>query len=113
LWGWVCGHPYLERRTLHDLASKVFTLEEWVSSAARDDGPFGEHLRRLWVALDRDPALREVVRVLLVENRTPDDFSFYRLRAGGLLTGDCPERAQARCPLYKAYLQRRLEPSRS
>src|SRR5581483_3958859 len=38
------GQPYLTRRGLHELASRNLSFSEFESQAARDEGPFGDHL---------------------------------------------------------------------
>jgi DNA-binding winged helix-turn-helix (wHTH) protein len=106
--GLVCGHPYLVRRGLHELATRGITLDELEAEADRDDGPFGDHLRRLLVSLNQDAALCEVVRGLIAGRSCPTAESFYRLRGAGVVVGDAAQEARLRCRLYANYLTRRL-----
>jgi DNA-binding SARP family transcriptional activator len=99
----VGGHPDLVRRGLQELASGM-TLETLEATAARDDGPFGFHLRRLLHALGQDPHLCAVVLDLLRAEKKPDLGSFYRLHSAGVIAGDEPTAARPRCGLYAFYL---------
>src|SRR4030095_4922623 len=61
----VGGHPYLVRRGLHELAAHGAGLAAFEATADRDEGPFGDHLRRILVLLAQDAALCEIVRGVL------------------------------------------------
>src|SRR5207302_734254 len=43
----VGGQPYLTRRGLHELAAHHVKFYDFANQASRDEGPFGDHLRRL------------------------------------------------------------------
>ncbi|HLK59527.1 MAG TPA: AAA-like domain-containing protein [Chthonomonadaceae bacterium] len=101
----VGGHPYLIHRGLYELAAQRLCFAELMAKAARPDGPFGDHLKRLLNDLCRDNELCEGVRSVL-QNRprlTANDFC--RLKSAGVLKGDGPENAEFRCPLYRDYLE--------
>lgn len=102
------GHPYLVRRGLYELVSEDCPLVTLEARAAHDEGPFGDHLRRLLVSLAQDSELGEVVRGLLRGRPCPTAESFYRLRTAGLVTGDTARDARLRCQLYTAYLETQL-----
>lgn len=104
----LCGQPYLVRRGLHELASGNLTFAELVAHADRDEGLFGDHLRRMLVLLAKDPELQEVVRGVLRGQPCPDAPSFYRLRSAGVVKGDSPHDARLRCGIYAAYLRQHL-----
>jgi len=104
----VNGHPYLVRRGLHEMTSRGMELSALEAQLDRDEGIFGDHLRRLLLSLSRDPALSEVVRGVLAGQACPTPESFYRLRSAGLLAGDSPREARPRCQLYANYLGRHL-----
>lgn len=107
------GQPYLVRRGLDELTVYPMGMDAFEAQAVRDDGLFGDHLRRILVTLSQDPALMEAIRVLLRSQRqnepaviaAPD---FYRLRSTGILAGDSPSTARPRCQLYTTYLSRHL-----
>ncbi len=101
------GQPYLTRRGILDL-KRGETMDELVVVADTDDGPYGDHLRRILVLLARDPRIRSVVEGLLRGEPIPDANSFYRLRSGGLVVGGSAHDARFRCGIYQSYLERHL-----
>jgi hypothetical protein len=104
----VAGQPYLSRRGLHELASRKLSFDDFESQAARDEGPFGDHLRRLLVSLAQDPILCDIVRGLLTGRRGANPEAFYRLRSSGVVVGDSAKEMKPRCKLYALYLTRHL-----
>jgi class 3 adenylate cyclase len=104
----VHGHPYLVQRSLHELAATGLPVAEFEQLALSNEGPLGDHLRRLLMLLAREPRLREAVVAILRGEPLADTDSFYRLRSAGLITGDAPRLAQPRCRLYTAYLEQHL-----
>jgi len=104
----VGGHPYLVRRGFHEMTTNGIRLDAFAAEADRDEGPFGDHLRRILVLLARDPALGEVVRGILRGEPCPTVEDFYRLRSAGVMAGDSPQDVQPRCQLYATYLKRHL-----
>src|SRR5262249_17398779 len=105
----VGGQPYLVRRGLNDLAQGTVTFADFTAHADRDEGVFGDHLRRMLVLLAKDPALTEAVRGMLDGELCPSTASFYRLRSAGVLKGDAPTEAKIRCNIYARYLKDRLQ----
>jgi len=103
------GQPYLVRLGLNELTAGNVTFAQLLVGAARDEGIFGDHLRRLLVVLARDPELADAVRHVLQGRPCPSDASFYRLRSAGVLKGDVPARAQIRCEIYASYLKPHLK----
>jgi hypothetical protein len=104
----VNGHPFLVRRGLYEMANKKTDLAAFEAQADRDEGIFGDHLRRILVLLAKDPALTEVVRGLLRGKPCPTPESFYRLRSSGVIMGNSQSDVQLRCQLYASYLKRHL-----
>jgi hypothetical protein len=104
----VGGHPYLVRRGLHELVTRSEGMSTFAAQTDRDEGVFGDHLRRILVLLAKSPELMEIVRGLLQGRPCPSLDSFYRLRTAGLLTGDSPHDARPRCQVYETYLKRHL-----
>jgi hypothetical protein len=102
------GQPFLTQRGLHQMTEKSLSFPEFAAGAARDDGPYGDHLRRIFVSLSQEPALCEVVRdVIAGRNSTAAD-PFYRLRSSGIVAGECARDMKLRCQLYEQYLGRQL-----
>ena len=104
----VGGHPYLVRRGLHEMATGRTGLSAFEAAADRDEGPFGDHLRRILVLLAQDPALCDVVRDILRGRSCPGSEPFYRLRSAGLISGESSHDVRPRCRLYETYLTRHL-----
>jgi DNA-binding SARP family transcriptional activator len=102
------GHPYLVQRALYEMAKRGVGIADLEAEADRDEGIFGDHLRRILVLLARDPELSEVLRGLLRGLPCPTVESFYRLRSAGVVTGDSARDARPRCRLYQLYLDRHL-----
>jgi len=103
----VNGQPYLTRRGLDEMTQHEWSFAEIESRADREDGPFGDHLRRLLASLVHSPEMAATVRNLL-QGTPPERNHFYRLRSGGVLAGQAADEARLRCPLYAAYLKRHL-----
>jgi hypothetical protein len=104
----VGGHPYLVRRGLHEFATKKMSFDAFETMAPRDEGIYGDHLRRILVLLAKDPFLANVVKGLLHEQPCPSPESFYRLRSAGVIMGNSPTDARPRCRLYTMFLRRHL-----
>jgi DNA-binding SARP family transcriptional activator len=106
--GIVGGHPGLAHAGLRELASGAITLDDLARTATREDGPFGPHLRRMLSLLLRDATLGRAAKELITSAARPDEETFLRLRAAGVITGDSARTASVRCPLYAEYLEPRL-----
>jgi DNA-binding winged helix-turn-helix (wHTH) protein len=106
-YGLVGGHPFLVRRGLYEMA-RGMALTEFESQSDRDEGPFGNHLRRIMVTLSKDGALMDVMRGVLEGRPCPTPESFYRLRSAGLITGNSARDPHPRCLLYSAYLKQHM-----
>jgi hypothetical protein len=102
------GQPYLTRRGFYELTNQGKSVDRLIEVAESDEGPFGDHLRRILVLLARDEKLLEVVRNFVHGQPIPDPTSFYRLRSGGLIVGASAQDARFRCNIYRAYLARHL-----
>jgi DNA-binding SARP family transcriptional activator len=104
----VNGQPYLVRRGLHEMATRGLEIGALEAQADRDEGIFGDHLRRMLVLLAREPELCAAVREVLRGQPCPTAESFHRLRSAGVLTGESAQDVWPRCQLYRNYLERHL-----
>ena len=104
----VGGHPYLAQRGFYEMARHGLTGAALAAQADHEEGVFGDHLRRLLFALERDAALCEALRGVLRGEPGLTPANFYRLRSAGVLSGDEPSAARPRCELYARYLKKRL-----
>lgn len=102
------GHPYLVRRALHEMVTCGLSFDAFEATAGRDDGPFGDHLRRMLVLLARDTVLADITRAILSGHPCPTSEAFYRLRSAGVMSGDTQAELRPRCRLYADYLKRHL-----
>jgi len=102
----VGGQPYLTRRGLNELASRKLRFSDLAARAADEDGPFGDHLRRLLISLAEDSALQEAVKGMLAGKHNTSQETFYRLRSSGLVVGESARDMRPRCKLYALYLMR-------
>ncbi|MBX7218657.1 MAG: AAA-like domain-containing protein [Blastocatellia bacterium] len=104
----VGGHPYLVRLGLHEMVAHHLHPEEFYAQAEANDGPLGDHLQRMLLALNQDPGLLELVRSLVQGQVATDTKGFYRLRSAGLVKGDAAEQMSLRCQLYVNYFKQHL-----
>ncbi|MGB6200972.1 MAG: AAA-like domain-containing protein [Candidatus Acidiferrales bacterium] len=113
----VGGSPYLVRRGLQELkalapsAGDAGSLEAFENVADQDEGPFGDHLRRILVTLAKNTALTEAVRQVLGAAGAKASISmddFVRLRSAGVMTGASSNEVMPRCELYRKFLLRHL-----
>lgn len=104
----VGGHPFLSRRGLQELSKPGVSMESFEPSASRDEGPFGDHLRRMLVLLAKDAELCAAVRGVLAGHPGMSRDAFFRLRSAGVLAGDSAEESRLRCGVYAAYLKRQM-----
>lgn len=104
----VGGHPFLVRRSLYEMTANHLTLDQFIDLVQRDEGIFGDHLRRLIFLLNKDPELKAVVKGVLNGGPCGSDESFNRLRNSGLFAGGSMAKAAPRCQLYADYLRDHL-----
>ncbi|HKV07360.1 MAG TPA: AAA-like domain-containing protein [Thermoanaerobaculia bacterium] len=104
----VGGHPYLLRQALYVLATERWTLARLREEAPKDNGPFGDHLRRHLWALHQNERLKTVVAQIARGAGCEDETLFQRLSAAGLVSGETRAEARLRCDLYQQYFSRHL-----
>jgi len=104
----VGGQPYLVQRGLNEMVTHQGDIGTLEAQADRDEGPFGDHLRRMLVVLAKDADLLEVVRGILRGTPCPTAEHFYRLRSAGIMIGESSRDAHPRCGVYTSYLERHL-----
>jgi serine/threonine protein kinase/class 3 adenylate cyclase len=102
------GQPYLTRRGLNEMASRATDFRSFETQACRDEGPFGDHLRRILFSLAQDSNLCSTVRGVLAGRHSAPNEEFYRLRSAGIMSGESAREIRPRCALYERYLSRHL-----
>ncbi|MBD2678707.1 MULTISPECIES: AAA-like domain-containing protein [Nostoc] len=101
----VGGHPYLVRLAMYYIKRQNLTLEDFLATAATDEGIYSHHLKRLLINLQEDVELFESFKALInstSESVQLERFQLYKLYAMGLVkfTG---VKVQPRCDLYRRY----------
>ncbi|HKN20260.1 MAG TPA: AAA-like domain-containing protein [Terracidiphilus sp.] len=102
------GQPFLTRRGFCELTDHKTSLDNLVKSADSDDGPCGDHLRRILLMVSKENDLKAALHGLLHGQPIPDAMTFYRLRSAGIVAGPSAEKAQFRCAIYRKFLARHL-----
>jgi hypothetical protein len=102
------GHPFLVRRGLHEMTTHKISFAEFEAGADKEDGIFGDHLRRILVLLAKDPELADVLKGVINGQTCPTPESFYRLRSSGIIHGNSQNDCQTRCDLYARFLKQHL-----
>ncbi|MEM7114175.1 MAG: AAA-like domain-containing protein [Chloroflexota bacterium] len=98
------GHPFLTRKLLYLLAHRQSLQSDTI---AADDGPFGDHLRRLYWGLRENTALVQGLREVLANGRCRDEDARWRLLRAGLIEGSGTA-YRFRCGLYERYFRHKL-----
>lgn len=107
--GLVGGQPYLTRRGLDELtANSGLAFAQFAKEAGRDEGVYGDHLRRMYLSLCQDKTLVKGIQVLLEGGAQLSAEIFYRLRTAGLVQGDSLAEVDIRCRVYEEYLRLHL-----
>ncbi len=101
------GHPYLTRKALYTLVTERMTWTDLEGTAASDQGPFGDHLRRQYWLLRDAPELRLALKNILTRAQCPEDMAFFRLLRAGLVSGSGAV-CRCRCGLYEKYFKDKL-----
>lgn len=104
----VNGQPYLVRRGFNEIVEHRLPFTEFLKIAYHDEGPFGDHLRRIVILISKKTELVDVVRTVLAGNSCRDHDNFYRLRGLGVLIGESKDKVRLRCELYARYLKEHL-----
>jgi len=102
------GQPYLTRIAFDQLVKTGGNLRGLTASADQEDGPFGDHLRRLLVSVSQLTTVRDTVRRVLANEFVEPSPEVSRLVAAGILVKNSAGNHVIRCRLYRRYLERHL-----
>lgn len=99
------GHPYLTPLAFYRLVWEETTFDALCDNAAKDSGPFSDHLRAKLDGVN-NAHLCDAMREVVLNNRVPgnDRQLFYRLEAAGLAREDAG-RIVASNEVYKLFFQ--------
>jgi hypothetical protein len=101
------GHPYLTRRGYAWMTQTQTGVDAFAACACQDDGPLGDHLRRLRSVMMQQDHAAALTQLLRGRNEM-SLLEFYQLRSAGIINGDSPSTAALRCEAYDGYLRRYL-----
>lgn len=102
------GQPFLVRRALDVVARGAMGFAEMMSTADRDDGAFGDHLKRILISVTQIPGVLEALRASLQSPDLGDTDGYHRLLAAGIVHQISDRTIQLRCELYRQYLRQHL-----
>jgi len=109
LYAMVGGQPFLIQRAFQEMVGKDLGLNDLIKNADRDDGIFGDHLRRLLVLLSANESAKSSVIKLIRGEGGLEAEAFFRLRAAGILSGESAGESRLRCKIYENYLKRHFQ----
>jgi len=101
------GHPYLTRQAM-DYLVRGGSLRELMKSCLEESGPFGDHLRRVLVAVSQLDGVLETMKSHLANVLLEDSRDVQRLLAAGVLTRRTSGALVIRGKLYQEYLKGKL-----
>jgi hypothetical protein len=102
--GLVAGQPFLIRRALDTVKRGVMDFPALLSQADRDDGPFGDHLKRILVAVSQLAEVVEALKTSLENPQLKDAEGLHRLLAAGVVYKTGNNQIAFTCDLYRRYL---------
>jgi hypothetical protein len=103
----VGGHPFLIRRALHQVQEGK-DLQAFLTVATSPDGPFGDHLNRVFTSITRSQSVRSAVESVLRGSSISDAEALYRLMAAGVVRLNDRRVPIVRNRLYHAFLTEAL-----
>jgi hypothetical protein len=102
----VAGQPFLTRRAMDVVARGAMSFPELQRHADEDDGPFGDHLKRILVSISQLPGVAETVKAVAKGSAAPDGEALNRLLVAGVVELGPDKTARLSCELYRRYLTR-------
>ena len=103
------GQPFLVRRALDVVARGVMDFPTLLATADRDDGPFGDHLKRILVSVSQLPEVVEALRASLRSPDLRDAAGYPRLLSAGIVRQRPDGLTELRCEAYRRYLSEHLK----
>ncbi len=101
------GQPYLTRRAFETVANGQMTFAELLARADREDGPFGDHLRRILLSVSQFPEVWGALVESIVSPYLPrESEGLHRLVAANVLVRTPGGKYELPLELYRRYLRR-------
>lgn len=104
----VGGQPALTRKALDYVRKPEGSLRTLMQEATSNDGPFGDHLKRILVSVSQLQGVQGSMRDSLSNVVLRDSVDVQRLLAAGILTRKPDGHYAVRCKLYRQYLAMHL-----
>ncbi len=104
----VGGHPYLVHKALYLIANKEYDLEKLLNDAPKDNGPYGDHLRRNFWNLSQNPEHVKTMKDIVKTSGSDNVMACSKLRAAGLVKGAIPD-VNPSFKLYQLYFFDKLK----
>jgi hypothetical protein len=104
------GQPFLVRRALDTLARELMDFSTLLATADRDEGPFGDHLKRILVSVSQLPEVVEALRTSLKQPDLRETSGYPRLLAAGIIRQRPDGSSELRYEIYRRYLSAHLTP---
>lgn len=108
LYNLVGGQPFLSRRAFEVLTRGTLNMRQLLDSADRDEGAFGDHLKRILMSVSTMPAVVEALRSSIDNPSMKDTDGFYRLLAAGVVQLTAEKKVVFKNDLYRRYLSAHL-----
>ena len=102
------GQPFLTRRAMDTLVRSNGDLQGLMATATSDQGPFGDHLKRVLVSITQLDGVMGAMRDSLSNVVLRDSKDVQRLLAAGILIRRPSGNYTVRCKLYRQYLEPHL-----
>jgi len=109
LYALINGQPFLTRRAFDVLIRNKMDVATLLATAHREDGPFGDHLKRTLASVSQLPFVWDALKKSLAAPNLPDSDGLHRLVAAGLLVRKSERGYQLSCELYRRFLAHYLE----
>ncbi|MCL1474769.1 AAA-like domain-containing protein [Argonema antarcticum] len=102
----VGGHPYLLHLAFYHLRRHKGTLEEFLQAAPTQSGIYSDHLRTLWVTLQKKAELATALEQIITDSRSVqiEPLIAYQLESLGLVKLD-GNSCILSCELYRLYFR--------
>ena len=80
------GHPFLTREAFYKIAGpSSLSFRHLLESSSNEDGPFGDHLRALFLNIKMVEGLQQTLYEVINNQTTTQPENYYRLRGAGIL----------------------------
>lgn len=102
------GQPFLTRRAFDVLARGTTDFPTLMATADREDGPFGDHLKRILISVSQLPEVIEAMRASWDSPQIADTPGYHRLLASGVVQQTQDKKIDFRNKLYRRYMTAHL-----